>query len=155
AFREIPVALNQADTRKNIAEYSPSGKVPVLLNGPEKIWESLAICEYAAETLKLPAAWPADITLKFQARSLACEMHAGFADLRRAGGSARRCSSRSARRRRRPPPMHRARRRQSRAAPPPTRCRSRRRRRSLRPSRPHRRLPQRRPAVAALPARKW
>jgi glutathione S-transferase len=83
AFREIPIALNQPDTRKRIAEYSPSGRVPVLLNGPEKVWESLAICEYAAETLKLPAAWPTDITLRFQARSLACEMHAGFADLRR------------------------------------------------------------------------
>lgn len=83
AFREIPIALNQPDTQKRIAEYSPSGKVPVLLNGPEKVWESLAICEYAAETLKLPAAWPSDVTLKYQARSLACEMHAGFADLRR------------------------------------------------------------------------
>lgn len=83
AFREVPIALNQTDTQSRIAEFSPSGKVPVLINGPEKIWESLAICEYAAETLKLPAAWPSDITLKFQARSLACEMHAGFADLRR------------------------------------------------------------------------
>jgi len=83
AFREIPIALNQPDSKKRIAEYSPSGRVPVLLNGPEKVWESLAICEYAAETLKLPAAWPSDVTLRFQARSLACEMHAGFADLRR------------------------------------------------------------------------
>lgn len=83
AFREIPIALNQADTRARIAEYSPSGKVPVLINGPEKVWESLAICEYAAETLKLPAAWPTDIVQKYQARSLACEMHAGFPDLRR------------------------------------------------------------------------
>jgi len=83
AFREIPIALNQPDTAKRIAEYSPSGRVPVLLNGPEKVWESLAICEYAAETLKLPAAWPSDITQRFQARSLACEMHAGFAELRR------------------------------------------------------------------------
>ena len=83
AFREIPIALNQSDSKKRIAEYSPSGKVPVLLNGPEKVWESLAICEYAAETLKLPAAWPTDVTLRFQARSLACEMHSGFADLRR------------------------------------------------------------------------
>lgn len=83
AFREISVPLNQPDTAERIAEHSPSGKVPVLLNGSEKVWESLAICEYAAEVLKLPAAWPSDVTLKFQARSLACEMHAGFADLRR------------------------------------------------------------------------
>jgi glutathione S-transferase len=83
AFREVPIALNQPDTRQRIAEFSPSGKVPVLINGPEKVWESLAICEYVAETLKLPAAWPSDVALRFQARSLACEMHAGFADLRR------------------------------------------------------------------------
>jgi len=83
AFREIPITLNQPDTARRIAEYSPSGRVPVLLNGPEKVWESLAICEYAAEILKLPAAWPSDATQKHQARSLACEMHAGFADLRR------------------------------------------------------------------------
>ncbi|HUR40497.1 MAG TPA: glutathione S-transferase family protein [Verrucomicrobiae bacterium] len=82
AFREIPIALNQNDTQARIAEFSPSGKVPVLLNGPEKVWDSLAICEYAAEALKLPAAWPSDVTLRFQARSLACEMHSGFADLR-------------------------------------------------------------------------
>lgn len=83
AFREVSIALNQPDTAARIAEYSPSGRVPVLINGPEKVWESLAICEYAAETLKLPAAWPSDTVLRFQARSLACEMHAGFADLRR------------------------------------------------------------------------
>ncbi len=83
AFKEVAIALNQPDSKKRIAEYSPSGKVPVLLNGPEKVWESLAICEYAAETLKLPAAWPSDVTQKSQARSLACEMHAGFTDLRR------------------------------------------------------------------------
>lgn len=83
AFREITIPLDQPDTQERIAEFSPSGKVPVLINGPEKVWESLAICEYAAETLKLPAAWPSDVTLKFEARSLACEMHAGFADLRR------------------------------------------------------------------------
>lgn len=83
AFKEVAVALNQPDSKQRIAEFSPSGKVPVLLNGAEKVWESLAICEYAAETLKLPAAWPADNAQKYQARSLACEMHGGFADLRR------------------------------------------------------------------------
>lgn len=82
AFREIPITLNQPDTAQRIAEFSPSGKVPVLLNGPEKVWDSLAICEYAAETLKLSAAWPSDTTLKYQARSLACEMHSGFTALR-------------------------------------------------------------------------
>ena len=83
AFKEVSVQLNTPETKQLIQEFSPSGKVPVLVNGPEKVWESLAICDYAAEILKLPAAWPADIVLRYQARSLACEMHAGFADLRR------------------------------------------------------------------------
>jgi glutathione S-transferase len=82
-FKEVTIALNQPDSKERIAEFSPSGRVPVLLNGSEKVWESLAICDYAAETLKLPAAWPPDLAQKYQARSLACEMHAGFADLRR------------------------------------------------------------------------
>lgn len=83
AFREISIPLNTPETRNKILEFSPSGQVPVLLNGPEKIWDSLAICEYAAEVLKLPGAWPVDTIQRFHARSLACELHAGFADLRR------------------------------------------------------------------------
>ena len=83
AFKEVAIPFNTPDSKKQIKEFSPSGKVPVLINGPEKVWESLAICEYAAEVLKLPAAWPADAVQRFQARSLACEMHSGFTDMRR------------------------------------------------------------------------
>ena len=77
AFTEVTVALNQPDSKKRISEFSPSGRVPVLLHGADKVWESLAICEYAAETLKLAAAWPSDLTQKFQARSLACSPSSG------------------------------------------------------------------------------
>lgn len=82
AFKEVSIALNTPETRKKILDVSPSGKVPVLINGPEKVWDSLAICEYAAEILKLPGAWPTDTVQRFHARSLACEMHSGFTDLR-------------------------------------------------------------------------
>jgi glutathione S-transferase len=82
-FREEVIALDQPDTRARLLEHSPSGRVPVLVDGALRVWESLAICEYAAETLVLPGAWPADRAARAFARSAAAEMHASFAALRR------------------------------------------------------------------------
>jgi glutathione S-transferase len=82
-FREQIIALDRPDTRARILEHSPSGRVPLLVDGAVRVWESLAICEYAAETLVLPGAWPADRAARAFARSAAAEMHAGFAALRR------------------------------------------------------------------------
>jgi glutathione S-transferase len=82
AFEEVLIPLNTDQTRRQILEYSPSGKVPVLLHEDRKIWESLAICEYAAETFNLPAAWPQAADARAFARAIATEMHAGFGDLR-------------------------------------------------------------------------
>ncbi len=82
-FEEVVIALRQPDTRARILEHSPSGKVPLLRHGERRIWESLAICEYAAETFLLPAAWPMDPAARAYARAISAEMHGGFADLRR------------------------------------------------------------------------
>lgn len=82
AFEEVLIPLNTDETRKQILEHSPSGKVPLLHHGTRRVWESLAICEYAAETLGLLDAWPADPDARAFARAIATEMHAGFADLR-------------------------------------------------------------------------
>jgi glutathione S-transferase len=61
---------------------SPSGNVPALQLEAFTIVDSLAICEWAAESsLSL---WPRDAMARAQARSAAAEMHSGFADLRRA-----------------------------------------------------------------------
>ena len=80
AFREIAVPLHAPDAAAQIARYSPSGRVPVLLDGDQVIWESLAIGEYLAE--RYPGVWPADPLRRALARSIASEMHAGFAALR-------------------------------------------------------------------------
>lgn len=82
-FEEVLVKLNQPQSRAKILAHSPSGKVPLLIHGRTRVWESLAICEYAAETFALPGAWPMDPATRGWARAVATEMHAGFADLRK------------------------------------------------------------------------
>lgn len=64
-----------------IRAVSPSGRVPALQVGDVTIHESLAICEWAAE--QAPELWPDDALVRARARSAACEMHAGFAAMRR------------------------------------------------------------------------
>lgn len=60
---------------------SPSGRVPALHVGDVVLYESLAICEWAAE--QAPDLWPRDALQRAQARAVSCEMHAGFFALRR------------------------------------------------------------------------
>lgn len=66
---------------KEVRAVSPSGRVPALHVGGAVIYESLAICEWAAE--QAPQLWPPDPITRALARSAATEMHAGFAALRR------------------------------------------------------------------------
>lgn len=65
---------------------SPVGKVPVLvddqLQPSQAIWDTLAICEYLAETYPHLHLWPQDRAARAHARSLCAEMHAGFGHLR-------------------------------------------------------------------------
>jgi len=84
AFEEIVIPLHQPDSRENILEYSPAGLVPVLRHGYITIWESLAICEYVAETVPGARLWPETVQARAEARSISAEMHAGFGALRRA-----------------------------------------------------------------------
>jgi glutathione S-transferase len=81
-FREMLIPLRTEDTYRHIRLYSPSGTVPVLLHGDIKVWESLAICEYLAELAPAARLWPLDVEARAFGRSIAHEMHAGFAALR-------------------------------------------------------------------------
>jgi len=81
-FREVLIPLRTEDTYRHIRLYSPSGTVPVLLHGDIKVWESLAICEYLAELAPDAQLWPQDREARAFGRSIAHEMHAGFAALR-------------------------------------------------------------------------
>jgi glutathione S-transferase len=83
-FREELIALDQPDTAARLALVSPSGRVPVLVHGTIKIWESLSICEYLAETFPEAQLWPKDPRARAVARSVSHEMHGGFSALRSA-----------------------------------------------------------------------
>lgn len=81
-FKEVQIALYQTESRQQILQYSPAGKVPVLLDGSLTIWDSLAILEHLAECFPTQSWLPADRTARAIARSISAEMHSGFQALR-------------------------------------------------------------------------
>ena len=70
-FSEVVIPLRQSDTRTRILEHSPTGKVPALVLADLVISESLAICEWAAETFPEAGLWPTDP----KARAMAAERY--------------------------------------------------------------------------------
>lgn len=84
-FDEQMEYLEPKDTlRQRLLQYSPSARVPVLIDGDLHVWDTLAICEYVNERYLNGRGYPADLTARAQARALVAEMHAGFSDLRNA-----------------------------------------------------------------------
>lgn len=81
-FEVIQVALEQPHSREQILRYSPSGKVPVLLDEGLVINDSLAICEYIASRHPEVPLWPADPRVKAMAWAAVAQMHSGFEHLR-------------------------------------------------------------------------
>lgn len=82
-FDEQLVWLDGPTTKAELLRHSRAGRVPVLHDGDVTIWESLAICEWAVERAPNAGLWPDDPRTRAVARSVAHEMHAGFAALRR------------------------------------------------------------------------
>ncbi len=81
-FREVRILLDQPDTVTNIAEYSPAGRVPVLVDRDITVWDSLSICEYLAEQFPKENLWPQPVAARAAARSVCAEMHTSFVALR-------------------------------------------------------------------------
>src|SRR5262245_53881481 len=84
AFEEVRIPLYQADSAAALARYSPTGRVPVLRDGPLVVWDSLAICEYLAERFPAAELWPGGVADRAFARAVSAEMHSGFQALRQA-----------------------------------------------------------------------
>lgn len=83
-FEEILIPFDDAGGNPKIKAISPSGRVPVLQHGALKIWESLAIIEYAAELYPDAGLWPRARAERALARSVSMEMLSGFRALRNA-----------------------------------------------------------------------
>ena len=81
-FDEVVIPLYQPTSRETVQKYSPSGRVPALHHGDVIVWESLAICEYLAESFPTYDLWPKDPAARALARAVSAEMHAGFRALR-------------------------------------------------------------------------
>jgi len=83
-FGEVIIPLDEPTTRARILEYSPSGKVPCLIDGDARVWDSLAIIETVAEWFPDLPVWPEGRAARAHARAISAEMHAGFQALRQA-----------------------------------------------------------------------
>ena len=84
-FRTHDIGLRtEAGWKERILSFSGAGQVPVLVDGPLSIHESLAICEYVSELAPAARLWPEDRQLRARGRAISCEMHSGFSHLRNA-----------------------------------------------------------------------
>jgi glutathione S-transferase len=79
-FEEHVVPFDPGSSWEKFRVFSPSGKVPCLVDGGTVVWDSLAIAEYLAE--RHPTVWPRDAAARAWARCAAAEMHSGFGTLR-------------------------------------------------------------------------
>jgi len=83
-FDEELVLLNGDGWKENIRKKSPSGRVPVLVDGDVVIPETIAIIEYLNDKYPAKGIWPSNRVERAYARAAAAEMHGGFATLRNA-----------------------------------------------------------------------
>ncbi|MEX0618861.1 MAG: glutathione S-transferase family protein [Pseudohongiellaceae bacterium] len=82
AFEEVNESIAAARISDRLGKWSPSRRVPVLVDGELTVWDSLAICEYLSEKYLQGNGWPGDGTSRATARAVCAEMHAGFTALR-------------------------------------------------------------------------
>jgi glutathione S-transferase len=79
-FVEHVVPFDAGSSWQKFRAFSPTGRVPCLLDGDTVAWDSMGIAEYLAE--RHAGAWPADSRARAWARCAAAEMHSSFAALR-------------------------------------------------------------------------
>ena len=80
AFTEHLVPFQPHDNFSQFRRFSPTGKVPALVQDGLVVWDTLAITEFLYEQHQ--EVWPEDSKARAFARCAAAEMHSGFASLR-------------------------------------------------------------------------
>jgi len=79
-FAERFEPFAKPDNYEDFRKFSPTGQVPVLIDGERLIPDSLGITIYLAD--QHPGIWPADAGARIFAQGAVCEMHGGFGHLR-------------------------------------------------------------------------
>ena len=70
AFEETVISLEAKDFKERVLALSGTGKVPVLIDGDTRVWESLSILEYLAEKFPSADLWPRDAKARAHARTI-------------------------------------------------------------------------------------
>ena len=87
-FAEVKVRLDSFDAgsafKQALQGISPTGRVPVLVDGGFSVWDTLAIAEYLSEVLPDAGLLPAQRAARAHCRAVSGEMHSGFSNLRSA-----------------------------------------------------------------------
>ncbi len=81
-FEEIRIPLFTKTWSQEIASYSPTLRVPVLLDDDITVWDTMAIIEHLLEKHPRSVRWPESLPMRTHARSISAEMHSGFLALR-------------------------------------------------------------------------
>ena len=81
SFEEIRLPLF-TDAWQQISQYTPAKRVPVLLDGDIRVWDSSAIYGYVRSHYPSATGWPTAPPAEATARSITAEMHSGFLGIR-------------------------------------------------------------------------
>lgn len=84
-MKELGIAFDEklvkfGTSNDNFLAFSPTGKVPCLVEDDLTVWDTLAIAEYLAE--HHDGVWASDVKARAWSRSVSAEMHSGFQSLR-------------------------------------------------------------------------
>ncbi len=80
AFEDRIERFTAPDNFDAFRAFSPTGQVPVLIDGDRTLWDSLGIALYLAE--RHEGVWPTDEAARAFAQCAVAEMHGGFSALR-------------------------------------------------------------------------
>jgi glutathione S-transferase len=80
AFEDRIEPFAKPDNFEDFRAFSPTGQVPLLLDGARTVWDSLGIAMYLAE--RHDGVWPEDEDARAFAQCVVAEMHGGFGALR-------------------------------------------------------------------------
>jgi glutathione S-transferase len=81
-FEDEVLQLSGEGWREVLAARSPTGKVPVLIDGDLVVPETIAIIEYLADLYPDKPIWPVGLKTRAMARAASAEMHSSFVALR-------------------------------------------------------------------------